>query len=243
LTVAAATLALQGASADDLSGAGQPTATDVFNSDFSKGTFDHLGWETKGTNWTIQDFTEQKPGLANSPGPCAFFGAYKPTDTQLLIHKFPAVMKPQNLTLTFDAGWAWGIKAQGADAFQVFILDDDGNGYDFEVHRTNASWAAQWAKVAKYAVSTKPVWGNVAIDATQTAILDGGGLQTFTITRDQHGAWSLSGAKWTGATPFQFVDEDRTTETFSQVALVGSTNFDGVAFNNVHLVVTPQSDN
>jgi hypothetical protein len=240
LTMAALALALRAAPADDLSGVGQPTSSVIFNSDFSQGTFDHLGWVDKGENWNITDFTEQKPGLKNSPGPSAYFGAYKGDDKQLLIHKFPAAMKPQDLTLTFDAGWAWGQKDQGADAFQVFILDDNGNGYDFEVHRTNAAWAAQWALVTAYKISNKEAWGTAAIDATQAAVLDGGGLQTFTIKRDSHGSWSLSGANWTGATPYEFVDVDRTTDTFSQVALVGGKNFDGLVFNKIKLEITPQ---
>jgi hypothetical protein len=43
-------------------------AMDVFNSDFSKGTFDKLGWQAKG-DWSVVNMGEGKPDLANNPGP------------------------------------------------------------------------------------------------------------------------------------------------------------------------------
>jgi hypothetical protein len=243
ITVAALGLIAPGVRADDLSGT--PTPTDVFNSDFSKGTFDHLGWASKNNsdNWQIKDYKEAKADLKNSPGPCAVYG--KTDKEDLMIRKFPAVQSPQNLTLTFDAGWGWGNKDQGSDSLGIMLLNDEGTGYLFEVHRIKAKWAAQWHVVNKYVeakeANPQAQWSPGEIDATQAAVIDGGGLQTFTIKRDQKGTWSFSGANWQGATPFEFVDADHTTNTFSQVALVGSKNFDDLVFNKVHLAVTPQS--
>jgi hypothetical protein len=244
ITVAALTLAVRGVSAEDLSGSGA-TPTTVFDSDFSKGTFDHLGWEShmKSDNWQIKDYKDSKPELKNSPGASAVYG--KTDKTDLMIRKFTAVQSPQDLTLTFDGGWGWGQKDQGSDTIGIMLLNDEGTGYLFEVHRIKAKWAVQWHVVNKYELAKEAnpqaQWSPGEIDASQTAVIDGGGLQTFTIKRDAKGTFSFSGASWTGATPFEFVDGDHTTNTFSQVALVGSTNFDDLVFNHVKLVVTPQS--
>ena len=217
-------------------------ADDVFNSNFANGSFDTLGWRTPTgppAHWVIYDYQKDHPELKISPGPVAKYGATAKDDknTELLIRKFPALANPTSLTLTFDAGWGWGAPGQGSDSLAVMLLDDDGNGYDFEVHRTKATWAAQWAKVTKY-VPAKTNWSPAEIDASQPSVMDNGSLQTFTITRDANGAWQFSGAKWTGATPFAFTEPAISTSTFSQVVLVGSPNFDDILFNHVHLEAT-----
>jgi len=218
-------------------------ADDVFNSNFANGTFDTLGWRTPAgppVHWQIYDYLKDHPGLKISPGPVAKFGATPKDfkDNELLVRKFPALANPASLTLTFDAGWGWGAAGQGSDAFNVMLLDDDGNGYVFSVHRTKATWAAQWGKVVKYAMPEKTNWSPAEIDASQPSIMDNGSLQTFTIKRDANGAWQFSGEKWTGATPFAFTEPAVSTSTFSQVVLVGSANFDDLAFNHIHLEAT-----
>jgi len=115
------------------------------------------------------------------------------------------------------------------------LVDDDGNGYVFNVHRAKETWAAQWGKVAKYVMPDHLNWSPAVIDATQTSVVDDGGLQTFTIKRDANGAWQFSGEKWTGATPFAFTEPAVSTSTFSQVVIVGKPNTDDLVFNHIHL--------
>jgi len=208
----------------------------IFNSDFSKDSLDTLGWRTKDTPWQEYDYGATKANLANNPGMTVRFPATK--DGQgTLTRKFPVVDSPKTLTLTFDAGWGWGAANMGSDAFDVMILDDNGNGYIFSCHRTNATWAAQWGKVTAYAPQTPQLnWAPAAIDASQAAVIDGGGLQTFTISRDENGAWLFSGAKWSGATPLAF--SDSTTTSFTQVVLVGKPNTDDIVFNKIKLETT-----
>ena len=81
---------------------------------------------------------------------------------------------------------------QGADGLSVMLLDDDGNGYVFVVRRTKAAWAVQWGIVTKYAPAAKLNWSPTVIDATQKAVIDGGGLQSFTLKRGANGIWSFS---------------------------------------------------
>jgi hypothetical protein len=112
------------------------------------------------------------------------------------------------------------------------LLDADGNGYIFDIHRAKATWGAQWAGVAKYLAPDPMHWAPAEIDTTQDSIMTGTGLRTFTITRDAKGAWTFNGAGWTGG-PLAFTDA--TTTSFSQVVLQGQPNSDEVVFGKVKL--------
>lgn len=207
-------------------------AGEIFASDFSKGTFEELGWTSKG-NWTIKDFGAAKPGLANNPGPVAVFAANGKT-AGTLTKKFDAVSNPSSLTLAFDAGFGWGQKTH-VQSFQVMLVDAGGNGYVFDVHRANATWGAQWAVVNNFGYNEPLHWAPAAIDATQKSVIDGGGLRAFTITRDAGGNWTFDGKGWTGG-PLKFTDT--TTSNFSQVVLRGLPNIDEVLFGKVKLEAT-----
>jgi len=207
-------------------------ADDIFNSDFSKGTIDALGWKAKG-DWSILDYGDKKPGLANNPGPVAVFAA-KGKTAGTLTKTFPPIANPSSLTLTFDGGFGWGNKAH-VQAFDIMLLDADGNGYVFDVHRANATWGAQWANVSKYGYNTPMTWAAGKIDTTQDAVVNGGGLRTFTITRDSSGKFTFNGAGWTGG-PLSFTDT--TVTTFSQVVIQGTPNSDELAFNKIKLEAT-----
>ena len=215
--------------------ADDPTAApvEVFHSDFGSQTFDTAGWTSKAALWKVHDMATDKPDLKNDPGSVAFFPAtpkdYKGTD--LLVRKFPTATE---LTLTFDAGWGWGSADQGADGLGIMLLDDDGNGYLFELHRAKAKWGAQWAVVTKY-VHGKMNFASDVVDGTQAAVVDGGGLQTFTIKKVGNTAWTFGRSDW--AAPLSFADT--TTMNFTQVALVGGPNFDCQLFNKIKLETPP----
>ena len=212
-----------------LGGMSPAKAGEVFSTDFSKGTFDALGWTVKG-DWTIADYGADKPGLANNPGPVAKFPAKGTTDGTLT-KTFGTIANPSSLTLTFDAGYGWGAKDH-SQSLQVMLLDADGNGYVFDIHRANMTWGAQWAPVAKYVHSDTLNWAPAAIDTTQPAVVNGGGLRTFTITRDSSGKWTFDSAGWTGG-PLIFTDT--TTSSFSQVVLSASPNTDDLLFGKIKL--------
>jgi len=204
-------------------------ADDVFSTDFSRDTFDSKGWTADG-NWVIKDFGAGNPGLANNPGPVADFAAGTKT-AGTLTKKFEAIANPSSLTLTYTAGFGWGTKDH-SQTIDVMLLDDDGTGYIFHVARAKATWGAQWGYVTKGVPQDKMTWAASVIDATQPAVHDGGGLRTFTITRDASGNWSFNGDGWTGG-PLQF--GDATTTTFSKVVLRGDVNTDEVVFGKVKL--------
>lgn len=201
----------------------------IFDTDFSKDTFEALGWDAKG-DWTMADYGAAKPDLEKNPGPVAKFAA-NGTSTGALTKKFTAVTNPSSLTLTFDAGYGWGAPDH-AQGIQVMILDADGNGYIFAGARTKANWAAQWAKVTKYGYNNPMNWAPGVVDASQPAVRDGGGLRTFTITRDAAGNWTFNGAGWTGG-PITFTDAS--ISTFSQVVLCGTPNNDEILYNKIKL--------
>lgn len=201
----------------------------VFSTDFAKGTFNGLGWEAKG-DWAFVNYGDKKAGLANNPGRVVRFAANGEA-TGTLTKKFFAVSNPSHLVLTFEAGYGWGAKDH-SQGFQVWLLDAQGNGYAFGVARANATWGAQWAPVTKYSVKDPMNWAPAAIDTTQAAVVDGGGLRAFTVTRDAGGKWSFAGAGWGGG-PLTFTDD--TTRVFSQVVLRGSPNFDELVFGRVKL--------
>lgn len=206
-------------------------AGEIFNSDFSKGKFDDLGWEAKG-DWSIVDFSGGKP-LDKNPGLVAKFSA-KNTDPGSLTKKFDAIANPASLTLTFDGGFGWGGKAH-SQGLSVMLLDADGNGYIFDSHRAKANWGMQWDVVTKYAHNAKLQFASTSIDTTQDPIVKGGGLRTFTITRDADGKWTFNGVGCDGG-PLTFTD--KTTTSFSQVVLVGNKNTDDLVFNKIKLEVT-----
>ena len=204
-------------------------AGEIFSSDFSKGTFAALGWEAKG-DWSIADFGADKPDLAKNPGPVAKFAANGQT-VGTLTKKFDTITNPTSLKLTFDAGYGWGA-ATHSQVLQVMLVDADGNGYIFDIHRANATWGAQWAVVTKYGYNDPMTWAPDAVDTTQASVMDGAGLRTFTITRDASSKWTFNGAGWTGG-PVTFTDT--TTKVFSQVVLRGIPNTDDLAFGKVKL--------
>src|SRR5947209_1120660 len=152
--------------------------TTVIDSDFDRGDFRTLGWEAKG-DWDVVRYPKE---LANSPGAVARFAANKPDGT--LTRSFPEVKSPARLSLSLEYGWGWGDATQGADASAVMLLDAKGNGYLFEVHRTRAKWAVQWAKVADGKPAKDHAWAATEIDASRKAVRDGGGLCRAEIVRD-----------------------------------------------------------
>ncbi|MFA7343098.1 MAG: hypothetical protein WC003_02225 [Terrimicrobiaceae bacterium] len=214
-----------------LGGTPPARAAETLNSDFSKGTFEALGWTPKG-DWEIVDYAEKtkKPGLPNNPGPVAVFSAKNPAPGSLT-KKFDTVSNPSSLTLTFDGGFGWGNKAH-SQKLEVMLLDAEGNGYLFDCRRANANWAVNWGTVTGYNYEEPLTTASAAIDATQESVVTGGGLRTFTITRDAAGKWTFNGAGWTGG-PLTFTDT--TTPNFSQVVLVGTKNSDELLFGKVKL--------
>jgi len=212
-----------------LGGLSAARAGEVFSSDFSKGTFDALGWAVKG-DWSIMDYADKKPDLAKNPGPVAVFAANGKTSGSLT-KKFDATAGSGALTLTFDAGFGWGNKSH-VQKFQVMLLDADGNGYVFDVHRTKATWGAQWENVTKNGYNDPLHWAHTPIDTTQEAVVNGAGLRTFTVTRGATGNWTFNGDGWTGG-PLTFTDA--TTTSFSQVVLCGFPNTDEIVFGKVKL--------
>jgi len=202
---------------------------EIFSTDFSTERLKALGWETNGV-WKMKDFAADKPGLEKDPGPCIKFPANIPTPG-MLTKKFDPIANPDSLTLTFEAGYGWGSKNHG-QRLAVMILDADGNGYIFSQNRSKSTQGAQWDKVTKYTYSEPMQSAAGEIDTTEQAVIDGGGLRTFTITRDADGDWSFNGDTWTGG-PLTFTD--KTYTTFSQVVLVGTPNSDDLLYNKVKL--------
>lgn len=204
-------------------------AGEAFSTDFSKGAPTELGWEVKG-DWAPIDYGANKPDLAKNPGTVVKFAANGKT-AGTLTKKFDTITNPGSLTLTFDAGFGWG-NAKHVQSFQVMLLDADGNGYVFDVHRANATWGAQWGSVTKYGYNEPLNWASAPIDATQDSVTHGAGLRTFTITRDASGKWTFNGDGWTGG-PLTFTDT--ATTSFSQVVLRGFPNTDEIVFGKVKL--------
>ncbi len=203
---------------------------EIFSSDFSKGSFEALGWTVKG-DWEIVDYGSKAANLANNPGLVAKF---RPGDTSgMLVKKFDMIQHPPLLTLTFDAGYGYGNKDH-SQGIRVMLLDLEGSGYVFAVARADAEWGAQWGKVVKYECKTPMKWAPVMIDTTQESVLSGGGLRTFTITRDGRSKWTFSGNGWKNG-PLTFTD--KSTSLFTQVALCGGTNTDELVFNKIKLEV------
>jgi hypothetical protein len=208
-------------------------AQTVIDADFSKGDFATLGWKAKG-DWDVFRYPKE---AANNPGLVARFAANKPNGS--LTKTFPEVKNPKKLTLSLDYGWGWGDTDQGADCVSFMLVDAKGNGYAFEVHRSKAKWAVQWAKVADRTPAKDKTWASEDIDATHASIRNGGGLSRLTITRETDGAWSITGKDWNkgaGAT-VRFLDP--TTTSFNQLVLLGTRNFDEQLFNKIVLELQP----
>ncbi|HEY7154312.1 MAG TPA: hypothetical protein VH575_10180 [Gemmataceae bacterium] len=170
---------------------------------------------------------------ANNPGLVARFAAHKPAGSLTKI--FKEIKNPRKLTLSLDYGWGWGDADQGADSVSFMLLDAKGNGYSFEVHRSKAKWAVQWAKVANSTPAKDKTWAREEIDATHASVRNGGGLSRLTLTREADGTWSITCKDWnkgTGAT-VRFLDT--TTTSFNQLVLLGTQNFDEQVFNKVVL--------
>jgi len=163
----------------------------------------------------------------------ARFAANKPDGS--LSKSFDELKNPRKLTLSLDYGWGWGDVAQGADSVSFMLLDASGNGYAFKVHRVKATWAVQWSKVAKGALPKDMVWAPTEIDATHASIRDGGGLCRLTITRESDGAWSMTCKEWNKSAGATVRFTDATTNSFSQLVLLGTQNFDEQVFNKIVL--------
>jgi hypothetical protein len=204
-------------------------AQTIIDSDFSKGDFAALGWEAKG-DWDVFTYSKE---AANNPGPVARFAANKPDGS--LTKVFDEVKSPKKLTLSLDYGWGWGDANQAADGISFMLLDPKDNGYVFEVHRCQATWAVQWAKVAEGVPPKDKVWAPAEIDATHKAVRDGGGLSRLVIARESDGAWTITSTDWNQGAGASVRFTDATTNSFSQLVLLGTKNFDDQLFNKIVL--------
>jgi hypothetical protein len=208
-------------------------AQTVINADFSKGNFAALGWKVQGA-WDVFKYPKE---AGNNPGLVARFPAHKPNGT--LSKTFAEVKYPRKLTLSLDYGWGWGGPAQGADSVAFMLLDAKGNGYIFEVHRTKARWAVQWGKVAHRIPAKDRTWASKEIDATHASVREGGSLCQLTITREGDGTWSIRSKDWNKGAGATVRFTDTTTNSFSQLVLLGTDNFDEQVFNKVVLELAP----
>ncbi|HJT34010.1 MAG TPA: hypothetical protein VJ783_18335 [Pirellulales bacterium] len=206
-------------------------AQPIIDANFSQGGFADLGWQAKG-DWDVFEYPKES---ANNPGPVARLAANKPSGS--LTKTFDEIKNPKLLTLDLDYGWGWGDANQPADSVAWMLLDSQGNGYAFEVHRCKAAWAVQWAKVTKGVVPKDKTWASQEIDAAHASVRDGGGLSHITITRDSAGDWSLHGKGWNSGAGATVRFSDATTSSFSQLVLLGTENFDDQVFNNIVLDV------
>jgi hypothetical protein len=209
------------------------SAQTILEADFSKGDFAALGWEAKG-DWDVFRYPKQ---AAKNPGDVARFAANKPDGS--LTKSFSEIKKPRKLSLALDYGWGWGDAGQAADAASFMLLDPQGNGYVFEVHRCKANWAVQWAKVERGTPPKDKNWAPAEIDATHRAVRDGGGLCPLTITRESDGSWTIASQAWNKGTGAAVKFTDTTTSSFSQLVLLGTKNFDEQVFNKIVLSVPP----
>ncbi len=201
----------------------------IVDADFSKGGFATMGWKAKG-DWDVFRYPSE---AARNPGPVARFAANKPDGA--LAKSFEEIKNPARLTLSLDYGWGWGDAGQASDAVSLMLLDPQGDGYVFEVHRTKARWAVQWARVAKAAPAHDKTWSAEEIDASHASVRDGGGLCRLTITRESAGAWTIASNDWNKGAGATVRFADAATTSFSQLILLGTRNFDEQVFNNIVL--------
>lgn len=211
-------------------------AQTLVEADFSKGDFAALGWKASG-GWDV--FTYDKD-VKNNPGGLARLPANKPDG--LLTKTFDPVRKPRKLVLSLEYGWGWGDANQGADMVSFMLLDEQSNGYLFEIHRVKANWAVQWARVTKGAVPDEKNWATEEIDATHAAVRDGGGLGRLSVTRTSDGSWMLHSPDWNQGAGGSVRFTDATTTSFSQVVLRGTKNFDDQLFNKIVLSLPKTAD-
>ncbi len=203
-------------------------ADDIFDTDFSTGTFAALGWTVVGP-WSIGVPVETDPNPASNGAVAKFAPTGDAVGT--LTKKFEAIANPSALTLNFEGGYGWGTRDH-SQALQVMLLNSDGNGYIFDIHRASATWGAQWTRVTNYGYNDPMTWSEASIDTTQLSVRDNGELRKFTITRDAQGNWTFNGEGWAGG-PLTFTDT--TVTTFSQVVLRGTPNTDELFFNKIKL--------
>lgn len=197
--------------------------------DFGKGDFATLGWKADGA-WDIFNY----PNAKNNPGFVARCRANEAAGG--LSKTFAEVKAPKKLELSVDAGWGWGSATHG-DNVGIMLLDAQGNGYVFSLHRANANWAMQWAKVSNHVAPRDRNWAKEKVDGSHQALLDSGVLDHLTISRDEKGNWTFTSRdanKGAGAT-FSFTDT--TTASFAEVVLVGYKNINELAYNKVRLEV------
>lgn len=206
-------------------------AKTIINNSFSKGTFTKLGWKPAG-QWDIFKYKASK----HNPGWVARFSANTPS-AGTLTKKFLAVKNPKHLTLSVDLGWGWGNANQGSDAAGFMLLNSNGNGYAFAVHRTIATWAVQWAKVTNDVPPATWNWAPKSINATIKPILSGGGLQHVVVTRNAAGKWTFSSKHWNTGKGAKVAFRDNTTKSFSKIVLFGWKNFDDECYNHITLMV------
>jgi hypothetical protein len=208
-------------------------AQTVIDADFSRGGIAALGWEAKG-DWDVFTYPKETP---HNPGPVARLAARKGDGS--LTKTFDEIKNPRRLTLSLDYGWGWGDAGQGADSVSFMLLGARDNGYVFEVHRCKARWAVQWGKVANGTPAREKAWAPEEVDASHASVRDGGGLSRLTVTRQNDGAWSLTGKDWNKGAGATVLFTDTTTSSFSKLVLLGTPNFDDQLFNKVVLVVPP----
>jgi hypothetical protein len=207
----------------------------VVDTDFAKADFAVTGWQPTGA-WDRFAYPDE---VANNPGRVARFAANQPAGT--LTRDFPEIANPRTLTLALDYGWGWGDANQGADSVSFLLLNAEGSGYAFKIHRCKATWAVQWGRAMQGAAPKDMNWAPVDIDATHSAVRDGGGLTRVTIRREPDATWTIRNPDWNqgaGAT-VQFTDA--TTNSFSRLVLLGTENFDEQLFNRVTLQAEPRT--
>jgi len=212
----------------------QPALAVVVDADFAKGDFAALGWTAEGA-WEIFTYPTDK----NNPGPVARYAANKPAGA--LTKTFDEIKNPKELVLSLDVGWGWG-KADHSHHISFMLLDDRGNGYVFVVARAKGKWAAQWAPVTNNKPPKDKKWATEDVDTTHPAILDGGGMQRLTVTRDVNGNWTFAGKGWNQGAGAALKFTDATTTRFTKLVLVGSQNIDELVFNNIVLKAVQGSD-
>lgn len=206
----------------------------LLQADFARGDLAELGWQADGAWDLFEDHRIQK-----SPGRMARFAANRPAGT--LTHTFTSVRNPARLTLDLDYGWGWGDAAQGADSIAFQLLNAEGSGYAFKIHRTRARWAVQWGRAVKGQPPREMTWAARDIDATWRSIRDGGGLTRVTLSRDSDGTWTLSNRDWDGGHGAAVRFIDTTTSEFDRLVLLGTQNFDEQLFGRMSLAVADRS--
>jgi len=205
-------------------------AEDRIASQFSADDLATQGWKVEGA-WDLYEDSK----LPRNPGRVARFAANRPAGS--LTRTFKPVRNPAWLTLALDYGWGWGDAAQGADSISFLLLNDQGAGYAFKIHRTRARWAVQWGRATNGAPPKEMTWAPADIDATFRSVHEGGGLTRVTIRRESDGTWILSNPDWNQGRGGTVRFLDATTTDFTRLVLLGTQNFDEQLFGRIHLSV------